>query len=63
MALIVITVVDTEQGPAVSVVSEPGLERGEGVTLTPAQGCALLMLDALSSEPVKQDNGLIQLLS
>lgn len=63
MALILITVSDSDEGPIVSVISEPRLDRGPDVVLSPAQAVSLTMLDALKSEPVKEDRGLIQLLT
>lgn len=64
MALIVITVHDGPQGAEVGVLGEPALDPNQPqAMLSPAQGVALLMLSALNSEPVKQDRGLIQLLS
>lgn len=63
MALILITVNDTPEGPQVGVVSEPPIRPGGDTVLTPAQVVALNMLDALKAEPVKEDRGLIQLLT
>jgi hypothetical protein len=63
MALIVITVVDNADGHAdVSVVSEPGLVVDPATVLTPAQNCAMTMLNALQAEPVVKDRGLIELI-
>lgn len=63
MALIVITVIDGPAGADVSVVSEPALDGAKPQTLlTAAQAAALTMLQALQGE-IKQDRGLIQLLS
>ena len=63
MALILITVNDTEEGPQVGVVSEPPIHQGPDAVLTPAQVVSLNMLNALKAEPVKEDRGLIQLLT
>lgn len=63
MALIVITVADSPEGAQVSVQAEPALASGmPSVLLSPAQAAALTMLAALQGE-IKQDRGLIQLLS
>jgi|GEM_PF-2938880 len=64
MALVVITVVDDEDGEVqVSVVANPGFNPGQPETeLSGAQVAALNMLNALNGQ-VKQDRGLIQLLS
>lgn len=66
MALIVITVADDHEGNAqVAVQSEPGLDVARPETLlTQAQVLALNMLQAaMNDAQVKQDRGLIQLLS
>lgn len=64
MALIVITVADGPDGVNVSLQSEPGFNPADGETeLSGAQVAALNMLNALKSEPLKEDRGLIQLLS
>lgn len=62
MALIVITVSDSDEGAQVSVLSEPGIPTDPLATLTPAQGAALSMLSALQNE-ITQDRGLIQLIN
>lgn len=62
MALIVITVNDTNAGPAVSVIGEPALDMDINALMTPAQVVALNMLAALKAEPVIDDHGLIQLM-
>lgn len=63
MALIVITVADSPEGAQVAVQAEPALPSGmPNVMLSPAQAAALTMLAALQGE-IKQDRGLIQLLS
>jgi len=65
MALIVITIADTQDGQVdIGLQSEPGIDLDNpGAMLTPAQVNALNMLQALKSEPVKEDRGLIQLLN
>jgi hypothetical protein len=64
MALIVITVQDVDGEAQVSVATEPGLpaQPTPDFLLPPAQAAALTMLRALSGE-IKEDRGLIQLLS
>jgi len=66
MALIVITVADDHEGNAnVAVQCEPGLDvQRPDTLLTSAQVLALNMLQAATNDAtVKQDRGLIQLLS
>ena len=62
MALIVITVADTEDGAQVSVQCEPALPKDVGAECSPAQITALNMLRALQ-QSIKQDHGLIQLIN
>lgn len=63
MALVVITVMDDENGEVqCSVVSNPGFDPKPDTELSGAQVAALNMLNALKTE-IKQDRGLIQLLS
>lgn len=61
MALIVITINDSDEGAQVGVLAEPGVPK-DGSPLTPAQGAALQMLAVLQSE-IKQDRGLIELIN
>jgi len=60
MALILITVNDTETGPAVSLIGEPPIKPDADALMTPAQTVALTMLAALKTEPVLEDFGLVQ---
>jgi hypothetical protein len=63
MALIVITIADGGEGPAVSVQGEPGFSADMPETqLTPAQGIALVMLKALEDN-VKKEKGLIEVVA
>jgi hypothetical protein len=63
MALVVITISDSPDGAQVVVQAEPAIPAGQpNVMLTSAQAAALTMLNALQGE-IKQDRGLIQLLS
>lgn len=61
MALVIITVRDNGDEAEVGVLSEPMIPEDGSTLLTPAQGAALTMLNALREE-IKEDRGLIQLL-
>lgn len=57
MALILITVNDTDKGPVVSMLGEPPLEQDIGGPMTPAQVVALNMLAALGKESSVTEKG------
>lgn len=63
MALIVITIIDTDQGPQLGLVSEPRMDMGPDVLLSPAQQTALTMLDALNPKAAEERKSRIQLLT
>lgn len=63
MALILITVNDTETGPAVSIIGEPPLKPDADALMSPAQVVALTMLASLKTEPVLEDFGLVELMN
>lgn len=63
MALIAITIIDTDEGPQLGLVSEPRMDMGPDSVLTPAQQTALAMLDALNPKAAEERKSRIQLLT
>lgn len=57
MALIIITVNDSPNGPVVGMLGEPPLEQDIKAAMTPAQVVALNMLAALGKESVITETG------
>lgn len=57
MALIIITVNDSANGPVVSMLGEPPLDQDIKAAMTPAQVVALNMLAALGKESAITDKG------
>lgn len=50
MAIVLVMFQDTDEGPAVSIVSEPHLTIGEGQVLTLAQGLAVTLVEQLNQQ-------------